>query len=90
MALSFTQILRMSLGGKAFRAYQVTTDASTTAVTAANLDMNYVEAAMVCPYTCAASVDTEIGATVSGGAIDLDNADAASTGTVINLWAIGF
>ena len=90
MALTFSQTLRMSMGGKAFRAYQITTDASTTAVTAANLDMNYIEAAMVCPHTRAASTETQVGATVSGGSVDLDNADALSTGTILSLWAIGY
>ena len=90
MALTFSQKLRMSFGGKAFRVYEITTDASTTAVTAANLDMNYVETAVVCPHTLKAAADVEVGATVSGGAIDLDNADAISTGSILSLWAIGW
>ncbi len=47
MALAFTQRLRTQIGGKAFRAYEVTCDGSTVSIDATDLELNYIEAAAV-------------------------------------------
>jgi hypothetical protein len=43
MALTITQKMRADLGGKAIRNYEIVHDGSTNTVTAASLDMNYIE-----------------------------------------------
>lgn len=47
MALLFTQKLRTSLGGKAFRCYEVTCDGTNVSIDASDLDMNFISTAMV-------------------------------------------
>ena len=47
MALTFTQRLRADIGGRAFRAYEVTSDGSTVSIDASDLDLNIIDSAMV-------------------------------------------
>lgn len=47
MALTFSQKLRTTVGGKAFRAYEVTCDGSTLSINAADLELNYIESAVI-------------------------------------------
>lgn len=49
MALTLTEKRRANIGGLMFKAYAVTCDGSTTSITAASLDMTYIESAMLCP-----------------------------------------
>lgn len=53
MALTFTEKFRASLGGKEFRAFEITCDGSVTSITAANLDMAYIDN---CIITCKADL----------------------------------
>ena len=44
MALTFTEMSRANIGGKAFRAYEVTLDGTINSITAANLGLNHIDA----------------------------------------------
>jgi hypothetical protein len=90
MALTFTQRLRLSLGGKAFRAYEITHDGSETSIDASDLEMNYVEAAMIGAGTVPLSATSTTYAdltTAQGSALAMT---ALSSGAVSLLWAIGY
>ena len=43
MALVFTQKCKAPFGGRAFRAYEITSDGATTTINASDLDLNYIE-----------------------------------------------
>lgn len=47
MALTFSEKLRSTLGGKEFRAYEVTCDGSTLSIKATDLELHYIESAMI-------------------------------------------
>jgi hypothetical protein len=47
MALAFTEVLRDTLNEKAFRCYEVTCDGTTVSINAADLDLHYIDSAMV-------------------------------------------
>jgi len=47
MTLAFTEQGRADIGGREFRCYQVTCDGSTKTIEASDLDMHYIESAMV-------------------------------------------
>jgi hypothetical protein len=88
MALTFTQRLRISLGGKAFRCYEVTHDGTVTSIAASDLDMNYVEAAMIGNGTIPASIGPVADLTTAQGtALAMT---ALSSGAISLLWAIGY
>ena len=84
MALTFTQRARFNMGPKAFRAYDVTHDGSETSIDASNLDMHYIESAMVCGGTTAdyADLTTTYGASIA--------VTALSSGAVSVIWAFGY
>jgi len=46
MALTLSQLKRGSLDGSAFRIYSITHDGSTTSVSAASMDLDYIEAVL--------------------------------------------
>ena len=54
MANTFSKKVRISMGSKAFRVYEVTSDTSTT-INASDLDMNYIEYAVLTPVTAMSS-----------------------------------
>jgi hypothetical protein len=88
MALTFSQKLRMSMGNKAFRVYEVTHDGSTTTIEASDLDMNYIDYALVRSITALSSVaDFDyLSGTVSGPYVTLANALSASAKCAIEAW----
>ena len=84
MALTFTQRARTSLGGKAFRAYDITHDGSETSIDASDLDMNYIESAVVSGGTTTDYPDLT---TTYGASIAMT---ALSASAVTTIWAIGY
>lgn len=49
MALSFSEKFRASLGGKEFRAYEITCDGTATTIEAAKLDMAFIDNCILTP-----------------------------------------
>ena len=47
MALSFSEKGRGDIGGRDFRCYQVTADGTTVTINASDIDMHYIETAMI-------------------------------------------
>lgn len=89
MALTFSEKFRAGIGGKAFRAYEVTHDGSETSIDASDLDMNYIDAAMAGPGTqvlSATSVAYADLTTTSGNSIAFT---ALSAGATSIIWAFG-
>ena len=89
MALSFTERFRTSLGRKKMRVVDVTHDGSTTAITPANLDLNYVDVALVTASTIAVSAGTTTLpdlTTNNGAALAVT---ALSSGSITTIMAIG-
>jgi hypothetical protein len=93
MAITFSQKIRMSMGDKKFRVYQITGDASTTSITAANLDMNYIDYALLSPAKGALSsgvYDDHNFLSVAGGTTIIGLADAGTSGAIWDLQAWGW
>jgi hypothetical protein len=55
MALTFSEKVRMSMGNKAMRVYEVTSDGSVTTINATDLGMNYIEYAVLTPVSAMSS-----------------------------------
>ena len=55
MANTFSEKVRMSMGNKALRVYEITSDGSTTTVNASDLGMNYIEYAVLTPVSAMSS-----------------------------------
>ena len=92
MALTLTQLKRGSIDGSAFRIYSIVHDGSTTEVTAASMDMHYIEAILghhcnISMQACASLVlglnNLSITAGNAGVGWDETDANAISTLTVI-------
>ena len=87
MALTFTDMLNsnhLMIGGKAFRAYAITHDGSETSIDASDLDLTYIDTAMVAGGT---TTDYPALTTRSGSSIAMD---ALSASAITVLWAIGY
>jgi len=54
MANTFSEKVRMSMGNKAMRVYEVTSDTSTT-INASDIGLNYIEYAVLTPVTAMSS-----------------------------------
>ena len=93
MALTFTDLLggvHIPLGGKAFRAYEVTHDGSETSMDAGSFELSYIDAAIAGPGTQVLSATSTVYAdltTAQGAAIAMS---ALSSGATTVLWLIGF
>lgn len=89
MALAFTKRYEGSLGGKKFRVYDITHDGSATAITPANLNMNYVDIAFnvtaTAPLSAASTAWADL-TTNNGAALAMT---ALSSGAITTLVAIG-
>jgi len=88
MALTFVEKIRGTMMGKAFRIAEVTHDGSVTTVEATDLDLNYIDYAIVNGITALSSVadyDYLSGA-VSGTYVTLGSALSASSKFVIRAW----
>ena len=88
MALTFSEKLRGTTMGKAFRIFEVTHDGSVTTVEATDLDMNYIDYAIVNGMTALSSVaDYDyLSGTVSGTYVTLAGALSSSSKFVIRAW----
>ena len=82
MALTLSQKVRMSIGGKAFRAYEVTHDGSTGSISASEFDLNHFDAAIAGAGSDAPDLTSGDGATITFTAL---SASATSM-----IWAFGF
>jgi hypothetical protein len=51
MALTFSEKVRLSDGNKAFRIYEITHDGSATTINASDLEMNFIEYAVMSPVS---------------------------------------
>jgi len=92
MALTIVEKSRQSMGGKAFRAFEITTDTSTAGsltVTAASCGMNNFDHVMVQGATMtSADIGDWFLSTCSGPYIDM-LIISADIGDQCELWAIG-
>jgi hypothetical protein len=93
MALTFTDKLgglHIPLGGKAFRAYEVTHDGSETSIDASDFELSYFDTAIAGPGTqvlSATSVAYADLTTTQGKSLAMT---ALSSGATTVIWAIGF
>ena len=92
MALTISQLKRGSIDGSAFRIYQITHDGSVTSISAASMDLTYIEAIMahhvnISMQAVASAalglMNVSITAGNAGVAWDETDANAISTLTVI-------
>ena len=93
MAITFSQKIRMSMGDKAFRVYQITGDGSTTTINASSLDLNYIDYSILMPPKVAMSSEVATDhnfLSVAGGTIAIGLADAGSSGAIWDLMAWGW
>ena len=89
MALSFGTIQRGTFGRKKMHVCDVTHDGSATAISAANLDMNYIDHAFATGMTIVLSAASTVGidlTTNSGTGIAFS---AMSSGAITTIVAIG-
>ena len=56
MALTFTKKIQMSSGDKKMHIYEVTSDTATATINATDLEMNYIDYALVVPVTIPTSI----------------------------------
>jgi len=90
MALTFGTIKRFTLGDKKMHICDVTHDGSATAITAANLDLHYIDHAINTANTIAVSAGTTALpdlTTESGTALAMT---ALSSGSITTIIAIGY
>jgi len=87
MTLAFTQQIRASVGRKRFAAFSVTLDGATTAITANNLNMNYIESALVTAVSVASNIASYL-CTTAGTSLTLGTTHAS--GDLLNLWVWGY
>lgn len=91
MALTFTEKLRGTIMGKAFRVYEVTHDGSATTIDASNLDLSYLDYAIANGMTALSSVaDYDYMSGVTGTSPYVTFANALSAGTVCAVQAWGW
>ena len=91
MALAFVEKVRGTTMGKAFRIYEVTHDGSATTIDASNLDLNYIDYAIVNGLTALSSIaDYDYLSGVTGGAQYVTFANALSSATVCVVQAWGW
>jgi hypothetical protein len=82
--------LHIPLGGKAFRAYEVTHDGSETSIDASDFELSYFDTAIAGPGTqvlSATSVAYADLTTTQGKSLAMT---ALSSGATTVIWAIGF
>ena len=88
MALTFSKKIRGKMGDKEFRLYEVTPDGSITTINASEIDLNYIDYAVVqliAPMSAVASWPYLSG-TLSGQYVTLANAGDASDKIAVMAW----
>ncbi len=89
MALTFSEKLRGTQMGKAFRIYEVTHDGSVTTIDASDLDLNYIDYAIVNGLTALSAIadyDYLSGVTGSAKYVTFANALSAASVCVVQAW----
>lgn len=87
MALTFVEKVRGTMIGKAFRVYEVTGDGSTTTVDASDLDLSYIDYAIVNGISVLSGVaDYAYLSTTSGTFVVLGNATSTPCDFAIQAW----
>jgi hypothetical protein len=87
MALSFSEKLRGTAMGKAYRLYEVTHDGAVVSINAKMLDLSYVEQADVYTITAVGAVaDYDTLATSSGYSLALTTAQSTGAKCVLEAW----
>jgi len=87
MTLAFSEQRRGGLGKKMLKAFLVTLDGATTAITAAELDLHYIDSAMITSVSVASNIAAYL-CTGAGSSIELGTTHA--NGDQINLWVWGY
>ena len=87
MALTFSEKVRGTMMGKAFRVYEVTGDGSATTVKATDLDMSYIDYAIVNGISVLSGVaDYAYLSTFSGTFVVLGAATSTPCNFAIQAW----
>ncbi|OFW61314.1 MAG: hypothetical protein A2W01_11205 [Candidatus Solincola sediminis] len=73
MALTFTQKQRYSVGGHAYRLYEITHDGAATTINASDIDLNHINVGI--PHTTA----------VLSNVADMDRLSGDTSGTFVTL-----
>ena len=87
MTLAFTQQARGSMGNKVLKAYDVTLDGTNTTINASDLDMHYIDSALVTSVSVASNIAAYL-CTGAGASIILGTTHTDTD--KINLWVWGF
>lgn len=92
MALTFTEKFRADIGGKSFKAYEVTMDGTVTSASASDFGLNYIEAIQG-GWRLIASADASmqpILLTQEAGTSKVEFGGAGNASDGVNLWLIGW
>lgn len=81
MAISLTERWRADIGGKKWIVYEVDLPLSTAAITAASLDLTYIEASWMCQKKTSLSLGSTISGAIGGPQL---KDTGASTGITIS------
>jgi len=86
MANTFSEKVRMSMGNKAMRVYEVTSDTSTT-INASDIGLNYIEYAVLTPVTAMSSAADYpiLSGTTTGTYVTIVSQDASNV-VAIEAW----
>jgi hypothetical protein len=91
MALTFTKKIEMSMGDKAYRLYEVTADGSTSTINATDINLHYIDHAILSPQKAALSSVADYNyLSESGASIALTMAGTGSSAAVMDLQAWGW
>lgn len=85
MALTCSIKVRGDIGGKAFRAVEVTCDGSTTTVDAADIELTWIDSAIITPRAELSASQTKDWAALTDG--DSDDQDVTVTGAALGDFA---
>ena len=90
MALTFSEKLRGSMGGKAWRAFEVTHDGSTTAMSASSFDLDRIEFATFSLGTLASAPAATVTMTVAASGLTTDLSEALKATSITQHTVIGY
>ena len=90
MALGITEKFRASIGGRAWRAYEITHDASVTTLSADALDLDYIEVAHMSFGTQGSTPAAEVTLTIAADHKSIEFSEALLAGDFTQILAIGW
>lgn len=94
MAVSLTERFKADIGGKQLIMYECTLAAESNAITAASLELTYIEASWISPMKQTLSADAVTGMVLKYGAastgITISGVDADSSDNKVMLCVIGW